>query len=276
MSTANAPSPAAGGQAAPASPGKQQSGAAAPASNGTPAGNPSATPSAEAALVEAKKQAEHWRKKYERDVGATNERLAKLEGLAQGFQANQPAAPKPPAKTLADLDSSSLREVVKKGFEDNNPEYVTAAVEELVDRIASQKSKDVEQRALDRMNLELRRRQVFSEIARDYPAASDEDSPLRQESDRLIGGYDADVLKQHPELYAAIFAQANHRVSASDREDLGRLRKSEADRIAREELERSHQVIATQAKNDVADALGRKDIKGAIRTRLPFITERGR
>src|SRR5262245_4388974 len=111
---ADASATATGGQAAPAQ-AKQQLGVAAPASGAT-AGTPS-SPSLDSAIVAEKKKAEHWQKKYERDVGPLQETVsefkAKLEGLVAGQGMNGQA--KPPARTIAELDDSAIDEIVKKG-----------------------------------------------------------------------------------------------------------------------------------------------------------------
>src|SRR6187551_2566560 len=85
------------GSPAPAQQGNAVSkGTAAPASQGKPAGSPS-TPDLDAAIVAEKRKAEHWQHKHERDVGALTERLAKLEGLADGLSAGKaPPANKNP------------------------------------------------------------------------------------------------------------------------------------------------------------------------------------
>ena len=59
----------------------------------------------------------------------------------------------------------------------------------------------------------------------------------------------------------------------SERGELEGLRKAEASRQAREQLERSNQVSAKTIRDDVAEKLKNKDMQGAIRARLGHITE---
>ncbi len=261
------------GQAAPAQ-AKQQTGAAAPASNGTPAGSPS-TPSSADAIVAEKKKAEHWQKKYDRDVGSLTERLAKLEGLAQGIQQNAQPAQKGPAKTFADLDDQGLDAIVKKGFEDQNPDFVTASVREIAERIATKKAEEAEGRARQHLEVMQNKQRVAARISSEFGQdAINEESDLRQRADQYIARLvreDPQVMERSPEVVYLCFAQADRELRAGERTDLERLRKAESDRDAREEIERSHQVIATKAKSDVEERLKAKDIKGALRARIPWL-----
>jgi hypothetical protein len=280
-SIAGVPPAGSGGQAAPAQ-AKQQSGSAAPASDGKSVGSPS-TPSAGDAIVAEKKKAEHWRGKYERDVGALTETVqkleAKLDGLATGVQLNSPPAAKPQPKTFADLDDGSFEEIVKKGFEEQNPGYITESMREVARRAADKAEKRAVESAKSEIVATMAQQQVFSRISQEFGAeAQNQDSELRAVTDRRIADLnrkDPDWLKKDPERLYDIFARADREVRASERGDLDRLRKQESERLARDEIERSNQVIATKSKDDVAELLARGDKQSrreAYAKRLPWIT----
>lgn len=271
---------AAGGQAAPA-PAKQQPGSAAPARTGTPAGSPS-TPPLEDALVAEKKKAEHWRQKYERDVGAIkadyDSRIAKLEGLAQGLSTGQPSAPKPSPKTFGDLDRTALSEIVKRGLEEGNSEYILSTVEELAERIAAKKADEVGQRAQRDMEHTLAKRQVAAKINTEFgPDVQNEESDLRRRADALVAQLtraDPQLIERNPDVLYLCFAQAERELRAGDKSELEELRKSRADALAREEIARSHQAIASKAKTDVQEILSGDSptkIKDALRARISWL-----
>lgn len=270
----------AGGQAAPAVSGKQQLGTAAPAGNGNAAGTTS-SPSLSDAIVAEKKKAEHWQKKYDRDVGTLTERLAKLEGLAQGFSASQPAAPKPAARTIEDVDDGGIDAIVKRGFEESNPGFVTESIREIARRTSEKAAKDAETRQQAYLKQTMERQQINARIANEFGAEDvlNEESELRQRADTYISALmrkDPTILERVPDVAYLAFAKAKQDLSAGEKVELERLRKMEAERLAAEEIALSNQTIAKKAREDVKERLDVGDMKGAIRARLPFLTERRR
>ena len=271
--------PTVGGPAVPGSNAKPLTGSAAPASNGNVAGSPS-TPSAEAALVEAKRQAEHWRHKYERDVTPLTERLAKLEGLAEGVSIGRdPAKPAAP-RTISDFDDAQLDDIVKKGFTDENPGFVSEVIREVARRAADKAREEAINMSRSEQAQFNERQRVNAQIVNEYGAvALDENSPLRQRADQLLAAVlrkDKVAITRAPELALAIFSQAAREIEANDRTELVRLREEAAARAAREEQVRNNQTFFAQRKNDVSELLARGD-KGskreALKKLLPFLNE---
>ena len=267
-----------GGQAAPAVTGKQQPGAAAPAGNGATAGTPQ-SPSAEAALVEAKKQAEHWRKKYERDVNSANERLAKLEGLAQGIGSQQPAQPKPPARSIEEVDDSGFEAIVKRGIEENNPGFVTESMKEIARRQADAAAKAAEERQRDYFDRNMERQRVNAKIATEFGAEEvlNEDSELRQRADQYLAAIirkDKTIIDRVPDVAYLCFAKAHQDLRAGEKTELEQLRRDRAEREAAEAIERSSRNFDKQVRDDVKSHLDAGDMKSAIKTRLDWITKR--
>lgn len=263
----------AGGQAAPAS-GKQQSGSAAPAGNGNAAGNPS-SPS-DNAIVAAKKQAEHWQKKYERDVGGLTERLAKLEGMAQGLSGSQQVAPKAPARTIEDVDDAGIEAIVKRGFEESNPGFVTESIREIARRQSQIEAKAAEERSRAHLEQTIERQRVNAKIASEFGAEEvlNEDSDLRQRADSYLSGLirkDPKILEKVPDVAYLCFAKAKQDLAVGEKGELERLRRDEAQRLANDEIQRSSQQIAKRARDDVKELLDRRDMKGAISKRLDWI-----
>lgn len=269
-----------GGPAAPAQ-AKQQPGAAAPGGNAKPVGSPS-TPSSDDAIVAAKKQAEHWRNKHERDVGELRQTVsqlsAKLEGLATGVAMNGQPAAKAPAKTFQDLDETSLDDIVKKGVEENNPGYIAESAKEYARRAAEKAEKRAVETARAEIIQTMETQRVYARVSNEFGAAVlDQDSELRQVADARIADLnrrDPDWMKKDPERLFDIFARADREIRASEKGELERLRKQETDRSAREEIERSTQVIATKARADVSELLAKGDKQSrreALAIRLPWI-----
>lgn len=263
------------GTAAPAGNSKPLNGSAAPAGNGTAAGTPS-SPSSDASLVELKKQKEHWQHKYERDIAPLREtveqykeRLAKLEGLAQGIGGG---APQKVPQTFADLDESGLDEIIKKGIEDNNPGFVASAAREIARRAADEAATRAEKQAGANFTRTMERQRVNAQIASTFgQEALNEESDLRVRVEQLIAPRlraDPQLLDRNPEALYDVFARAAFEIRAGERDELGKFREAEAQRRAQLEAEQNRQVIATRAKEDVQEALKNKDIKGALRARL--------
>lgn len=265
-----------GGPAAPGSNAKPLPGAAAPASNGTPAGNPSIPPS-EAALVAEKAKAEHWRNKYDRDIGSLKEQIAELKGLAQGFQARE--QPKEAPRTIADFDDSAIDEIVKKGVAEQNPGFVSEAMREIARRQADKAREEATRESRASYEQAMERQRVNARIASEFGAEAvlDENSDLRQRADAYLSNFmrkDKDAIVKNPELVYACFAAAARELEASDRTELQRLRQEAAERAAREEMELKAQHIQTTARDDVRELLaqGTKESKRlALRKRLPFL-----
>jgi hypothetical protein len=286
MSSQIAPSllpmqPGQGGQAAPAGvPGKQQPGSAAPAGNGTAAGAPS--PQAlQDAIVAEKKKAEHWRGKAKEEASnnaALQERLARLEGLAQGMTVSGTSA-KAPARTIADLDEAGIDAIVKKGFDEDNPGFVTESIREMARRAGEKAKQEAVAEARAEMTRTQAEQRVSARITSEFGQAAvlDEDSELRRLSDRNAARLlqaDPDIFKKVPEALYQCFAAAQLELGAGDRGEFDRLRKQESERLARDEMERSTQVIATKAKDDVAELLAKGDKQSrreALIKRLPWV-----
>lgn len=276
----NAIAPAIGGPAAPGSNAKPLSGSAAPASNGNVAGS-SSTPSAEAALVEAKRQAEHWRHKYERDMTPALERLAKLEGLAEGSGVGQAPANKQAARTIADLDDAGLDEIFKKGVAEGNHGFVSEVTREISRRAAEKVRDEVLKQSRAEHEQFTERQRTNARITSEFGAevVLDESSPLRQRADQLISAVlrrDKDAISKNPEIAYTCFAAAARELEASDRSDLERLRKEAADRAAREEQIKQNQTFFAQRKSEVSDLLARGDKaskREALKKMLPFLNE---
>ena len=267
-----------GGQAAPAQ-AKPQLGSAAPALPGKTAGLPSA-PSSEAALVAEKKKAEHWQKKYERDVAPLQEQLAELrakfDGLATGFTVaqGQPAA-KPAPKTFSDLDENGLREVLKRGMEDQNPDFIFTVAEQLAERIASKKIGDAEQRATQFVEREFAKRQAGARIVQDFgPDAVNEESDLHQRAMGYLADMrreDPQVMERHTNALYNCFKLAREDLRQGETAELTRLREEAAERQAREEFERSARTIRKERGDHVDELLKQGDRKSALREALPFL-----
>lgn len=272
--------PAIGGSTAPAGNSKPSFGAAAPASNGTLAGS-SSTPSSEAALVEAKRQAEHWRHKYDRDTNYMkveyDARIAKLEGLAEGSGIGQ--APKQGARTIADLDDAGLDDIVKKGVAEQNPGFVSEVVREMARRAGEKARIEAVHQSREEHEQFSERQRVNARITGDFGAevVMDESSPLRQRADALIAGVlrkDRDAITRSPEIAYACFAAAARELESSDRTDLARLRTEAAEREAREEQIRTNQTFFAQRRSDVTDLLNKGDKNSkreALKKMLPFL-----
>lgn len=280
MTDVIAPATAGGGQAAPAQ-AKQQSGTAAPGGNAKPAGS-SSTPSLEDAIVAEKKKAEHHRQKYERDVPALKDEVArlsaKLEGLAAGVSLNGQPAARAAAKTFADLDDSGLDEVIKKGIEDSNAGFISEAAREFARRAAAKAKSEAVVEARAEVSSVLEQQRVYARISSEFGQdALNADSDLRQNADARVAELarrDPEWFKKDPDRLFDIFARVDRELRASERGDLERLRKQEGERLAREEFERSSQTIATKARDDVADLLAKGDKQSrreALAKRLPWI-----
>ena len=270
--------PAIGGLTAPAGNSKPSFGAVAPASNGTSTGAPS-TPSSEAALVEAKRQAEHWRYKHERDTSALAERLAKLEGLAEGSGIGREPAPKQAARTINDLDDAGLDEIVKKGVAEQNPGFVSEVVREMARRAAEKAREEAIRQSRTDMEQMNERQRVNARITGDFGAevVLDQESALRQRADALIGAVlrkDKDAITRNPEIAYACFAAAAREIEAGDRSELVRLRDEAAERAAKEEQVRQNQTFFAQKHSDVTDLLSKGDKaskREALKKMLPWL-----
>jgi len=255
------------------------SGIAAPATPGKPAGNPS-TPSADDAIVAAKKQAEHWRNKYERDVGdaaALKERLAKLEGLADGISAgSSPSAPKNP-QSWSDVDDAGLSEAIKRGMEESNPSLIDMATQERVRR-ATQKvredlSKEAEERAQSAVRVAASKQQELSRIVNDFGAeVHDMDSELRKAADAIFYEKTRQMGEERarstPGLIYDCFAQADRNRLIGQRAELDQLRQQNAQFQARQEFERGTTIGAARSSADVTDLLKQGKRKEAMRLAL--------
>lgn len=265
------------GTAAPAgSAGKQPSGSVAPAGNGTPTGKPSSPPSGDDAIVAAKKQAEHWRNKYERDVeplktqvGEYQERLARLEGMAQGAGLG-PA--KPPVESFADLDEDGLEKVIERGMTDSNPGLVKAATKEIARRAAEAASKTAVTTSRDELQRWALRNQVNAKVANEFGApALDENSDLRQRADyhiaQLAGG-DKHALEKNPNLVYLGFVLAQRDLTSGDKAEFERLKQSEADRLRAEEAESQRRVIVTKTRDEDTALIKGGNLHEVLRRRV--------
>ena len=261
------------GPAAPAGNSKQQPGTASPAGNGTDAGK-SSPAALDAALIAEKKQHEHWKNKYERDIGDVDElkqRMGHLEGLAQGLSLGHPAPSQSP-KTFADLDKAGLDEVVKRAMEEGQHGLISSAMEEYATRAAAKAAKEAEERASKKFQGVLAAQQVAARVTNEFGAdVMNESSDLRQRADYHVSRMlkaNPQALEQDPENLYRCFAQADRELHAGEKSELERLRKADAERLAREEIERSRQTIQTKAKDDVKELLEKNDITGAIKARF--------
>ncbi len=270
-----------GGQAAPAQ-AKQYSGSAAPGSNATSAGKPS-SPSLEDAIVAEKKKAEHWKQKYERDVGDLRDSYSKLEakldGLTLGAQVNGQQPHKAAPQSFADLDDSGLDEIVRKGIEESNPGFVTAAAREMARREAAKEAKASDERNRAHLQSVIEEQRVYARISSEFGQdALNKESDLSMLADQYARGLtrnDPDAIRKNPQLAYLCFAQAEREMRQGERAELDQFKKAEAERVARAEVERGRQAIASKARDDVKEHLDRfaqtrdkTDFKTALKKRL--------
>ena len=265
------------GLTAPAGNSKQPLGSAAPAGNGNAAGNPS-SPSLDNAIVAEKKKAEHWRGKAqaaESKIASYEERLAKLEGLAQGLSVSGGQNRQQAATSFSDLDDGALDEVIKRGIDDQNPAFISAAAREMARRAAEKSAESVSAKSRQDLEQLMARQRVNAQINQEFgPDAINEESELRQQAERIlyesIGGNQS-LLTSNPGIIYLAFAEADRRLRANDKAEFSRLKDAEAKRLADEELFKAQQAIHTKARDDVKDALSKGDLKGAMKTRLSGI-----
>lgn len=78
-----------------------------------------------------------------------------------------------------------------------------------------------------------------------------------------------------PDFLYHCFASADRDLRAGEKVELETFRTAKAEREAREEFERSKSALMIKARNDVAEKLSQKDIKGAISARLPWLKNKG-
>jgi hypothetical protein len=274
--------PAPVGKAAPAGNGTQQSGSATPAGNGNVAGNPSIPSSVSDAIVAEKKKAEHWQKKYERDTTALRDQVsqlsAKFDGLTTGLGVKGILpSDKPASRPFADLDANSIEEIAKKGIEESNPGYLTGAMRELMERTAAAAEKRATENAQRNLEHTMETQRVAARINAEFGAAVlDQDSELRQRADEYAARalrVDPQILTKIPDLLYHCFASADRDLKVGEKAELDVFRKQDMDRRAREELERSRSALVIKARDDVAEKLKNKDIKGALIARLPWLNK---
>jgi len=272
------------GKAAPAGNGTQQSGPAAPAGNGNVVGNPSIPSSVSDAIVAEKKKAEHWQRKYERDTTSLRDQVsqlnAKFDGLTTGLGVKGVLpSDKPASRPFVDLDTSSIEEIVKKGVEESNPGYLTGAMRELMERTAAAAEKRATEAAQRNLEHTMEQQRVSARINAEFGAqVLDPDSDLRQRADEYAARAmraDPQILNKIPDLLYHCFASADRDLKVGEKAELETFRKQDVDRRARDEIERSRSALVIKARDDVAEKLKNKDIKGALIARLPWLQNKG-
>lgn len=277
---------ASGGQQRPGGNPNAVPGSAAPATPGKPAGSPS-TPSSDDAIVAAKKQAEHWRNKYERDVGDVNalkEKVAKLEGLAEGLSVGNGTAKKSNPASWQEADDSVLSDAIKKGIEEQNPTLVEMATKEQtrreIEKVRASVLEEADKRSRAVVQETTQRQQVLRDIVSTFGAdVMNEDSELRRRADELyfqkVKLYGEEAVRRMPDTAFDCFARAQVEVQAKRAPEIAAREQKLADIEARQELERSSVVGAARTKTEVSDLLARGDKRGALRASIPWLRKQG-
>lgn len=217
-------------------------------------------------LTRQRKEAQERERLQAQENQDLRERLSRLEGqVSSKSQEGQRGIP----SSYAELTDTELHEAYKNAFESQSANTAYLAQQEMMRRAAEKSAAQALEKGHTQLRADQYRSSVHQRILQEFGEdASNPESSLYQRAmqyaQAVTQQHGRDAFDKNPDLGYQVYLQAERDLSRGLKDEMATLRQ-EMERLKRQQSLETGASAAARISNESAEALQRRDIKGAIR-----------